>query len=151
MIWYGRCGVYAVGGVFIEVLYTAFVSLITHQNLMMNGSTQLWVIPMYAIGGLGIEILVDKIQRYNILLRILMYIAFFFSVEYIAGTVLVLVLGRCPWEYEGDYHLHSIINLPHGPGWGVMGYCAERIAIFLKSHRFIQIYNPNLKSSFKVF
>lgn len=119
-------------GVTGEVAYTALKALIQKRDLRLQGYTQLWVMPLYALGGVFIfEKLVSLIGGWNIALRFLVYAIVIFGIEYLAGFTAKQITGKCPWEYQGKRSLHGYINLPHLPCWGAVGLAFEHAHNYL--------------------
>lgn len=113
-------------GVTGEVVYTALKALIQKHDLRLQGYTQLWVMPLYALGGIFIfEKLVLLMMGWNIALRFFVYALAIFAIEYLAGFMAKQITGECPWEYKGKRNIHGYINLPHFPFWGAAGLIFE--------------------------
>ncbi|MBI5422058.1 hypothetical protein HZA44_02910 [Candidatus Peregrinibacteria bacterium] len=129
-----RALAYVVLGVTGEVIYTALKALIQKHDLRLQGYTQLWVMPFYALGGVFIfEKLVLLMGGWNIALRFLVYALVIFGIEYLAGFTAKQITGKCPWEYQGKRNLHGYINLPHLPFWGAVGLIFEFVHRWLIS------------------
>ena len=129
-----RAIIYLMVGATGEVLYTAFKALIFKHNLRLQGYTQLWVLPLYALGGVFIfEPLYLAIAGWNILLRFTVYALVIFALEFIFGFIDKRLIGRCPWQYKGKWNIGGYINLPHFPFWGAAGLLFEIIHNYLLS------------------
>ena len=127
-----RAIVYICIGVTSEVIYTAIKALIYNKDLRLQGYTQIWVMPMYALGSvLVFEPLHVVIISWNILFRFSVYAILIFVLEYSCGLLFKLITGACPWEYKGTWNLHGYINLPHFPAWGALGLAFEIIHNYL--------------------
>ena len=121
-------------GVTGEVIYTAIKALIYQKDLRLQGYTQIWVMPMYALGSVFIfEPLHLAIVDWNIAIRFLVYALLIFTLEYIFGFLYKQITGSCPWEYKGKCNLHGYINLPHFPAWGAVGLLFELVHNYLLS------------------
>ena len=111
-----RALVYLGIGVTGEVIFTALKALIKKKDLRLQGYTQLWVMPLYAIGGvLLFERLHLAILAWNIAFRFALYALLIFLIEYMAGFIAKQLTGKCPWEYKGKWSVHGYISLPHFP------------------------------------
>ena len=133
MVGYGvRALAYVGMGVTGEVIYTALKALIQKRDLRLQGYTQLWVMPLYALGGIFIfEKLVLLMIGWSIALRFLVYALAIFGIEYLAGFMAKQLTGQCPWEYKGKRNIHGYINLPHLPFWGAVGLLFELMHNYL--------------------
>lgn len=118
-----RAIVYAAGGVACEVIFTGI-----KNPPHLRGETQIWVIPLYALGGVfGFEPLHNKLRDRNLCLRVSAYAIKMLAIEYMGGWVAHRITGECPWKYEGPYAVHTFINLAYFPLWCGMGYMAEKL------------------------
>jgi len=115
-----------------EVIYTAIKTLIYKRDLRLQGYTQLWVLPLYALGGIFIfEPLHLAIAGWNILLRFTVYALVIFALEFIFGFLGKKIIGQCPWKYKGRWNIGGYIDLPHFPFWGAAGLVFELIHNYL--------------------
>ncbi|MCK5615909.1 hypothetical protein KAR91_79325 [Candidatus Pacearchaeota archaeon] len=119
-------------GVTGEVIFTAIKALIHKKEWSLQGYTQVWVMPLYALGGVYLfEPLHLIIQHWHILIRFSVYALFIFGLEYLMGFFAKQLIGKCPWEYKGKWHIHGYINLPHFPAWGAVGLLGEIVHNYL--------------------
>lgn len=114
---------YAMGGVFTEVVFTATKSLYYHQDLMLHGNTQLWVIALYTIGGLIFEWIHSKYSSKK--LRIGLFVIVVYTLEYTAGITLRKVLGECPWNYTQAGNIHGLVQIYYLPAWVIFAIIAD--------------------------
>jgi uncharacterized membrane protein len=129
-----RMLLYAVGGVFSEVLFTALKSLALHRDITLHGNTQLWVIILYSLGGLWFEVLERLMRDYSLPKRVPVYVMSVWTIEYIAGMALVYLIGDCPWRYHEWSNIHGLIQLNYFPVWAVMSIVADRLILYLRTH-----------------
>ncbi|MFC1615841.1 hypothetical protein ACFL21_01760 [Patescibacteria group bacterium] len=121
-----RAIAYVCIGVTLEVVYTGIKSFIVKKDKRLLGFTQVWVMPIYALGAIFIfEPLHHQISDIHIIFRFLIYALIIFVLEYIFGLIFKLITGKCPWEYKGKWNIHGFINLPHFPFWGILGLLFE--------------------------
>jgi uncharacterized membrane protein len=66
-------------------------------------------------------------------LRALIYGAGILVVEFIAGALLELTTGVCPWKYTTGMHVMGFIRLDYFPFWAVFGYVLEKVIKFYDS------------------
>jgi hypothetical protein len=117
-----------------EIWFTAIKALIQKKDLRLQGYTQLWVAPLYALGGL---FLFEPVHNAMINtstplpVRFLAYALLIFALEYAMGAFAKAVTGKCPWEYKGKYAVRGFINLTHLPFWGALGLLFEIIHRYL--------------------
>ncbi len=127
-----RAVAYTTIGISCEVAFTAIKALIFERKRDLQGFTQLWVIPLYSLGGLFIfEPLHWWLFDYSILLRLSMYAFGIFLLEYVAGVLVTAFVGHCPWEYKGKGNISGYIYLPYFPVWCVLGFMLENIHLYL--------------------
>jgi len=135
---YHRMALYAVGGIFAEVLFTALKSLVEHRDYTLHGKTQLWVIVMYGLGGLWFEVLERYMREYSYATKITGYVANTWVIEYIGGMVMVRLIGDCPWRYTGWSNVSGFIQLSYFPVWAVLGGCADYLIWYLRTHEVVR-------------
>jgi hypothetical protein len=126
-LWF-RGLIYASFGVLAEVIFTGLKDFPRGQ-----GFTQLWVIPLYFIGGIGIfEPLVWLLNPIPIVLRSIIYSISILGIEYSAGYLLYRILGFCPWAYgKTRWTISEYINLSYIPLWAAAGLMGEFVLIFI--------------------
>lgn len=121
-------------GVTGEVIFTGLKAFIYGKDKRLQGFTQIWVMPMYAVFGVFLfEPLHLAIIDWNILIRFSIYALGIFLLEYIFGWLYKQITGSCPWEYKGKWNIHGYINLPHFPGWGALGLIGEVLHNYMLS------------------
>lgn len=133
MIFIQRMLIYAVGGVFAEVVFTALKSLYYHTDLMLHGNTQLWVILMYSFGG----ILFEFFQQIDYRLRVSLYVVFIYAIEYFTGWCLHHYLGACPWHYHEAGNVHGLIQLAYIPWWAIFAVLADNVIYIAVNYRLV--------------
>lgn len=121
-------------GITGEVIFTAFKALVLKKDLRLQGYTQVWVYPMYALGGLLVfEPLHLALEKYSIIFRFAAYGLLVFAFEFIIGSLLKRLIGECPWRYEGKWNIKGYISLPLFPFWGILGLVGEFLHNYLLS------------------
>lgn len=129
-----RAIAYTVIGISGEVAFTAIKALIYEKKWDLQGFTQLWVIPLYSLGGIFIfEPLHWWLFDSFILLRLSVYAIGIFLLEYIAGVLVTAFVGHCPWEYTGKGNVTGYIYLPYFPVWCGLGLILELVHNYLVS------------------
>lgn len=136
---YHRVTLYAVGGIFAEVLFTSLKSLVEHNDYTLHGKTQLWVMALYGLGGLWFEVLELYMRELNLAVRLTGYALNTWIIEYIGGLIIKQLIGHCPWQYSGYTNVHGFIELSYFPVWVVLGACAECLIVYLRTHEIIKV------------
>jgi uncharacterized membrane protein len=127
-----RAIVYVCVFVTLEIIYTAIKALIKKHDLRLKGNTQLWVMPLYAFGGVFLlEPVYTMFAENSIILRFFIYGTGILFIEYLAGFIFKKIVGRCPWEYHGKWNIQGLINPPYFPLWGMAGIVFEKLYQFL--------------------
>ena len=88
--------------------------------------TSLWMFPIYGMAAL-MRPISKKLERVNVLLRGLIYMAGIFGTEYVTGRLLQKYQA-CPWDYsKARFNVRGVIRLDYAPIWFVLGLIYERI------------------------
>lgn len=122
-----RALVYMLIGTFSEVFFTAISGLVESGDLSLQGHTQLWVMPLYGLGGLFLlEPFLSKMGKFNFFFRFIIYGAGILLIEFVAGFLIEKITGRIAWgEYKGVLSLRYA-NLTYFPAWGFLGLILEK-------------------------
>ncbi len=116
---------YGLLGWIMEIIFTGSASLL-QGDWRLPGSTFLWMLPIYGLGVFA-EKVHDFIRGWPWLLRGVIWLAFFWTVEYASGWLLQALTGVCPWDYSGSpYSFHGFIRLDMAPDWFVAGLLFEK-------------------------
>jgi hypothetical protein len=116
----------------IEVIYTAIKALVKKHDFRLKGNTQIWVMPLYALGGLFVfEPIYQALAGNSVLLRFAVYGVGILVIEFTAGFIFTKIVGRCPWEYTGKYNVKGLIYPPYFPLWGGVGILFEQVYKFM--------------------
>jgi len=126
-IW-ARAFIYMIAGVAGEVVFTAIERFIQKHDKHLEGHTQLWVMPLYALVGVFVfEKIHYYLMDYNIFLRFCAYAFVALFCEFVAGFFDKQLTGIIPWEYKGRFSVLGYIKLTYFPFWGIMGLYFELI------------------------
>lgn len=125
--WFGVCS-----EVFFTAMYTFIKALTLRKiNLRMIGHSNLWVMPLYGLGGRYVlEPLHTVVNDWNIFCRYAAYGFCIITLEYLYGAFLKMLHIR-PWRYYGKWQIHGLINLKYLPAWGVLGLLFELMHNYL--------------------
>ncbi len=123
-------------GVTTEICFTAFSKFVeggysTAELLKLEGNSYVWMIFIYGPAAFLIPFYYNLIKRFPLIVRLLLYALGIFLVEYIAGFILDVTTGSCPWEYDNKWNISGYIRLDYTPFWMVFGYVLERVHLTL--------------------
>jgi len=128
-------------GITLEVFWTAIGNFIKEKNFRLMGQSYLWMIPIYGLVPFIYKIILSYFQNYSILLRGIVYMLAFYSLEYITGFIIKQLTGKCPWDYSNHYvkilgkkrrfNFQGIITLEYAPAWYAYGIIFEFYYLFL--------------------
>jgi uncharacterized membrane protein len=120
-------------GVTTEIFFTAVnINIASEEtNWALEGHSYIWMFPIYGSASLLFPILMRMVKNYHLALRLIAYGIGILLVEFIAGAILDLITGSCPWEYKTGLHLMGYIRFDYFPLWALFGYGLERIIKFL--------------------
>ena len=128
---------FAAFGIATEVYFTAFVNLIYDSPLCgkpkwaLTGVSYVWMSLIYGLIPLFGNVLVRPMQKYNIVLRLLTYVAVIYAVEFSSGYLLQLVTGRCPWHYTEGWQIMGLIRLDFFPAWLFFAFLLETLYLYV--------------------
>ena len=135
---------------FLGICAEVFISSILHKlegkerNWSLRGQSYLWSFPLYGLIAPFFEPLHDAIRVWPWLLRGTIYVCCFWTVEYVAGSLLRFTLGSCPWSYSHcRYHLHGLIRWDFFPLWFIFGMLLEYL------HDRLLILTPHIIEAFR--
>ena len=122
---------YGTLGLTLEVFYTGFLSLL-RNDFTLEGTSYIWMFFIYGLAVLA-EPIHDRIRGKNFIIRGFIYIILIYTIEFIAGSVLMYTVGKCPWDYTGlgINSIKSIISIEFIPVWFILGLILERVHDFL--------------------
>lgn len=118
-------------GIFAEVVFTGLKRGLFDGDVMLTGHSYLWMFPIYGASGILIQFLHSIFVDYNFLFRGLIYAVYIIVGEFITGSFLKLLLGRCPWHYTAKFVVKNVIRLDYLPIWFVFGLLIERVLLLL--------------------
>ena len=124
-------------GISVEVIFTAFSKLITELyssklvDFALLGNSYVWMFFIYGIGSIAFPVLYNLINHFHLLFRLLIYAIVIFIIEFLTGFLLDVIMGSCPWKYNGYFAICGYIQLSYVFFWMGFGYMVERIYIFL--------------------
>ncbi|HYI00323.1 putative ABC transporter permease [Hyalangium sp.] len=135
----GRFIVYGLVGWCIECCFTSVVDLATGAgDWRLKGYSYLWMHPIWGVGLLLGEHLAVALERARIsrISRALVGMAVCFTVEYVAGALLVAAIGRCPWDYSASpWSVSGLIRLDYAPCWWLVSFLFEPLASLVRRIR----------------
>lgn len=118
--------IYGLLGWCLEVFWTGLGSLLKGDVTLM-ASTSIWMFPIYGLA-IILEPIHNRLRSMHIVLRGVVYTLIIFIIEYTTGSLLRLVLGVCPWNYNPSrFSINGIIRLDYAPVWFTSGLLFERV------------------------
>ena len=134
-----RAFLYGLAGLCVEVVFTAVVEAVSGPlDPRLVGQTYLWMLPIWAVGLLGVERLGPYLGAKQLRWpwRALVYVLGAFAIEYASGWTLREIVGTAPWDYSGAAaSIDGLIRLDYAGGWALVGLTGERFAAVLRRAR----------------
>ncbi|MGR6836827.1 putative ABC transporter permease [Syntrophomonas erecta] len=123
--------IYGMAGWITEVVFTGMGSLVMGA-VNLAAYTYLWMFPIYGMGVL-LEPIHDHIRSISWIVRGFIWVGVIFTIEYLAGWILQVTIGTCPWDYSGRtiYSVDGFIRLDFIPVWFAAGLIFEQLHDFL--------------------
>ena len=125
---------YGAAGVLGEVVTTGLRSHGRDGTWRLTGHTYLWMLPVYAVGGLLLEPVHDRVRDRPAWQRAPVWTAGTYLVEAGAGEVLRRLTGEVPWDYARPRgrapvgrHWRGLVKPAYAPQWALLGLAAERL------------------------
>lgn len=124
-------------GITTEIFFTAFhekildASIPLGERLMLTGHSYCWMLPIYGSAGFFFGKFFPLVERFPLLVRLLIYTLGIFAIEFIAGAILDFSLGACPWEYTNKWNIMGYIRLDYTPFWMIFGFILEKVHLEL--------------------
>ncbi len=103
---------YGLLGMVVEVFFTA----IAEGKVQLAGKTYLWMLPIYSLGGLTLDI--SNNLELVLLYKLIFFTCEIFVIEYVSGFLLRRYTGICPWDYGNTkFSIHGLIRLDYFIFW----------------------------------
>lgn len=128
-----RYAIYGVIGWFIEVIWTGFSSALRGDWRLVS-RTYLWMFFIYGLAVI-LEPVHQYIRDYYWWVRGIIWTVVIFSIEYMTGFLLDIVIGSCPWSYAQVSPFSTVsgyVRFDYAPAWFVAGIAFERIHDYMK-------------------
>ena len=133
------CLLFACFGVTAEIVFTSLkyslvLPLLHHEqmNWSLTGVSYFWMIFIYGCIPLDFAPVYKAVMKYPLFIRLLIYAATIFLVEYITGFILDITTGSCPWQYTTGWNVSGYIRLDYFPFWMLFGFLIEKLYIKVK-------------------
>lgn len=121
-------------GITLEIFWTSIFNYKKTKNKKFIGKTSLWMFPIYAIVPLIYIFVLNYLFFLSIFLRGIIYMIFFYILEYISGYLIKKITKTTPWNYKNKkYNLKGLICLEYVPVWYIYGILGEFLFIFITS------------------
>jgi len=124
-------------GVTTEVAFTAGSDLLAQirsggpVSFSLQGHSYAWMFFIYGSAAILLPIFLPAVIRWSLPIRLLIYLAGIFIIEFAAGFLLDLLIGRCPWQYDAPLAIAGYIRLDYAPFWAAFGFLLERVFLTL--------------------
>jgi hypothetical protein len=128
--------VYGLAGWCSEVLTTGLRSHGRDRDWRLTGTTYLWMLPIYGIGGLGFESahMSARAAGWPWWQRAVGWTAGIYAVEALSGEAVRAITGEVPWDYARPRgvrpvptHWRGLVRPAYAPVWFAVGLGAERL------------------------
>ena len=125
-----RFYIYAIHGLFTEVMFTSMWEFVVNINWKFPGNTSVWSIFIYGISCLVIEQMHFKLKdRVPLLLRGVIYTLWAYGWEFCTGYLL-RKFNACPWDYTAfDADFMGLVTLEYAPCWFFGTILLEKVII----------------------
>lgn len=123
-------------GTTTEVFFTAFGKLFSAYasqgaiDLSLVGASYAWMFPIYGLAALLFPVVYRQVKKYHLAGRLVLYAIVIFVVEFVAGFLLEVTTGHCPWEYKSRWAVFGYIRLDYVFFWMGFGFVVERVYLF---------------------
>jgi len=97
------------------------------------GHTYIWMAFIYALIPVLMMNIYPKVAHFSLLVRMLIFVAMVYLIEFSAGFLLDKLTGQCPWEYTTGWHVMGYIRLDYALFWVGFGFILERLFLLLES------------------
>ncbi len=113
--------------IFTGIKYNVVLPVISNEeiNYSLAGTSYVWMLFIYGAIPFIFPIIYKRVKHLNVLFRIIIYAVISLCIEFIAGWLLDLITGDCPWRYTEGFHLLGYIRLDYFPIWMFFGFCIE--------------------------
>ena len=127
--------IFACLGVTTEIHFTAFSKFLsdeysTSELLRLEGHSYVWMIFIYGSAAFLVPVGYNLVKKFPFVIRLFAYAIGIFTIEYIAGFILDMTTGSCPWEYSNAWNVSGYIRLDYMPFWMVFGFVLEKVHLW---------------------
>lgn len=110
----------------MEIIWTGLGSLLT-ADPRLTSKTYLWMFPIYGLAVFFAPVH-EFIRPWPFVIRGLLWMITFFTVEYLTGWLLHFFVGAIPWDYsQARFQIHGLIRLDYAPVWFTLGLLYEKM------------------------
>ena len=124
-------------GITTEIIFTSFFNAIvkytesSQLDLRLLGHSYFWMFFIYGLVAFLFPPVYSKIEKYFVLIRLLIYAIGIFIIEFVSGFILDITTGSCPWHYTSKFAICGYIRLDYLFFWMIFGFLVERIYLYL--------------------
>ena len=125
-------------GITAEIFFTSFYTNIAavsaggEWDWSLQGKSYIWMFFIYGPASFLVPLVMDKMSKLPLLVRLLIYSAGIYVVEFLSGFLLDKLTGACPWEYTTGLHIMGYIRLDYLPAWMFFSWLLEQLCIYFR-------------------
>ena len=119
-----RFVIYGLLGWCLEVFWTGIGSMF-RGDIKLSAQTYVWMFLIYGLA-VFLEPIHNIIRHWSVIARGGVYTILIFSIEYLTGWLLKILIGVCPWCYEDSLAINTFITLRFIPVWFTVGLLFEK-------------------------
>ena len=126
-------------GITAEIFFTsiynnvASVSAGGNWDWALRGHSYIWMFFIYGPASFLVPFAMDKMVKIPLLVRLLIYSAGIYVVEFTSGFLLDKLTGVCPWEYKTGLEFMGYIRLDYLPAWMGFSFLLEKLVVYFRS------------------
>ena len=121
-----KCFVLGCAGVTMDIVFTGVRYYMKTGDLTLQGKSQIWILPLFALAGLILTYIPDFISRRHLFIRIPFYAFLIMFIELVSGLLFIYFIGECPWVYTEGWHVYGCMRVDYFPWWmlgaGILEY-----------------------------
>ena len=142
-MWWQKLLLYGHIGILLEFWFTGARSLFK-RHWKLTSSSYLWMIPIYGVTGLFMEVIATTVP-WPFYLKALLYVPLIYGAEALSGASIAgltkqlqrflggFQVGLIPWEYEkSSWAPAGLVNFKYAPFWYLLALGFDPIAAFIR-------------------
>lgn len=143
-MWWQKLLLYGHVGILLEFWFTGARNL-CKRHWKLTTSSYLWVLPVYGVTGILMEVIRQSIP-WPFWLKAFLYVPLIYGAEALSGATLAALTGllqrflggvqggTVPWEYEkSSWTPLGLVNFRYAPFWYLVALAFDPIADFIRA------------------